>query len=347
MRINFNTLGLGIGGGNRVTLELASELGKRHDVTVTAVAPKNSSWWFHSSNVKVNFVYPSVGCRLLKQRLMKKNFLDVQRNLLKAVIPDCDVNVATFCLTAKPTVESEKGKPYYLVQNFEPWIFPEGSEHAKTALESYCLPLTRLCVSHWLAEKVKGMYVGNGVNKRVFHLDRIFKKKKPLSVLYLYRGISWKNDPLAIETLTRLYKVNPHVKIFIVKRRKQALPAVGFPFKVFSDPNDDELRELYSMVRVLLFTSMFEGFGLQPLEALACKTNVVSTDFKGNEYLRHGFNCYLANNPVSLADYVNRLLRNNAVAQEQIKNGQQAVNYYSFERMAKRMEHIFESGKSM
>ena len=41
--------------------------------------------------------------------------------------------------------------------------------------------------------------------------------------------------------------------------------------------NDDELRALYSSCRVFIYPSLYEGFGLPPLEAMACGAPVIAS----------------------------------------------------------------------
>ncbi|MEM5947475.1 glycosyltransferase family 1 protein [Spirochaetia bacterium 38H-sp] len=41
---------------------------------------------------------------------------------------------------------------------------------------------------------------------------------------------------------------------------------------------DEDIRALYSMARIFLFTSFYEGFGLPPLEAMACGLPVVASN---------------------------------------------------------------------
>ena len=119
MKINFNTLGLASGGGNRVIIELANRLVDRgHDVTITAITLDSFSWYGKENvKAKLNTAYPSVLTRLIRQRIRHEHYFDVQADLLQKITPDCDVNIATFCLTVAPTIQSKKGKPFYLVSS--------------------------------------------------------------------------------------------------------------------------------------------------------------------------------------------------------------------------------------
>ena len=254
---------------------------------------------------------------------------------------DCDINIATYCLTASPTFKSGNGKMFYLVQNYEPLFFNE-PVFASKAEESYTLPLKKLCVSRWLQKKVGGVYIGNGVNTQVFHPKNAFDEKEPCSVLYLYRGIPWKGDALAIETLEHLYGSNPNMKVHLVSRKNTSIKA-NFPYELHVDVPDEELAHLYSQVRVLLFTSSFEGYGLPPLEALACGTNVVSTNFMGNEYLINGRNCILADEATELVHAISRLIADDDLSLSQLEQAAKTVKMHDFDRVVEKVLMAFNS----
>jgi glycosyltransferase involved in cell wall biosynthesis len=58
--------------------------------------------------------------------------------------------------------------------------------------------------------------------------------------------------------------------------------------------NDEQMRSFYHRLDVFLFTSPCEGFGLPPLEAMACGIPVVSTRCGGNAEYATDSNCALA-----------------------------------------------------
>jgi len=339
MKINFNTLGLASGGGNRVIIELANRLSKRgHEVIISAITLDKFGWYGKENiKAKLNIAYPSVITRVIRQRIQHSHYFDVQADLLQKIMPDCDANIATFCVTVAPTVNSGKGKSFYLVQSFEPYFF-QNPKWIKCAEESYKLPAVKLCVSHWLEQKTGGIYVGNGVNTEIFNPKYSFAEKEPNSVLYFYRGMASKRDDLAFECLLKLYETKK-VKIHIVSQQNLAENVkVDFAYELHIDPSDVDLANIYSKSRILLYTSLFEGFGLPPLEALACGTNVVSTPFTGNEFLVDGENCFLAENAEELVVRALGLLQNDNVSLKQIEDGKATVANYTFERMVDRVE---------
>lgn len=327
-KISFNCFGIRPNGGYRVILELASRIAKRGlPVQVNCVDRRSIMAWFSGdlSGVEFKLSFPSKPYRLAR-RVFGQNVHVMLMNHLGKQVCGSDVNVATACLTAKPTVaHSENG--FYLVQNYEPYFYVDRWLQ-KLAQESYDLPLKKLCVSEWLAEKVGGVNVGSGVNTSIFRPYNSFWEKEPNSVMYIYRDTMWKGDFLALEILSKLYRVNREVKIHVVTSEKAPALKLDFPYTLHSCLSDVKLAALYSRCRVLLYTTSFEGKGLPPLEAFACRTNVASTPFLGNDYLVFGENCSSCT-----VESILKLLSDDELSQKQIMCGSQTVRGCDYERV--------------
>jgi len=58
--------------------------------------------------------------------------------------------------------------------------------------------------------------------------------------------------------------------------------------------NDQEIAQTLRKSDIYIFTSIWEGFGLPPLEAMSCGCAVVASDAKGiNEYAKDGENALI------------------------------------------------------
>ena len=69
--------------------------------------------------------------------------------------------------------------------------------------------------------------------------------------------------------------------------------------------SDEDLRLLYKKARVFVFPSLFEGFGLPVLEAMACKCPVICSDIPPLREISNGNAFYF--NPNSLADLIDKI----------------------------------------
>lgn len=99
--------------------------------------------------------------------------------------------------------------------------------------------------------------------------------------------------------------------------------------------SDAELKWLYQHCQAYVFASLSEGFGLPPLEAMAHKAPVVSSNAscmpEVYEAAAHYFN---PRSPKDLAQKVAEVIDNPALKKELIAKGQQQLKKYSWERMA-------------
>lgn len=288
-----------------------------HKVTITHVGLKSYSSWFTPIKAEIIECGYSLPERALLKILQRKPSM-LQR--LENNIPDCDVNIATFCFTAYPTVASHKGRGYYLVQHHETDFFQD-KETKQFAESTYSLPLQHLCVSKWLTELVGGVNIGNGLDLDVFKpLKQKTKNKKP-KILILTVKEQFKR-PLLLNRIAELLTQD-----FEVIRPKHV--------------SDAELVKLYRECDVFVGASLREGFYLPALEAMACGLPVVSSPCA--EYLNES-NCVLVNEDHAEAFVyrVRQLLNDNARYDRLVKAGLCFSQRYSFDGVVDRLLSCLE-----
>jgi len=320
LKINFNSFCLSVGGGNRTILELADGLTNRgHEVTVTHMGVSSYYSWYGKPKCEINNLNLNVLLRAFKKYYLKRSGLDYNiKNILSKNIPDCDINVATAYDTVFPTFFSLKGKMFYLVQHYEPWFYQYDIVARAEAKWTYELPFEKLCVSRWLAEKVNGEFLGNGVNLNKFYLMNLERK---YDVMVIPRpNVPWKGDyPTAISKL----------------RNK------GFKVLVVNNVSERELVHCYNQSKTFLFfSSMKEGFGLPPMEAMACGCVVISTPC--TEYFVHEKNCLLlteADYTRQLLDYLDQL-KNKDLSDELRAKGLATAILHDFNDVVTRFEEL-------
>jgi len=323
MHINFNSLSLGFGGGARCIFELTNGLVDRgYKVTITHLGDEKLYSWYKDVKaqvINVPFVPYSLPYRAFRKVFAKHmrrygyGYLSYRESRLMENIPDCDVNVATFCMTAFPTYYSGKGRGFYLVQHYEPWFFSDKIAIEKAAL-SYTLPLKKLCVSQWLADKVQGTNIGNGINLSKFRKQKISKEH---DVMVVKRNAKWKGDYDPV--LDALRKKG--LKVFVADGQL----------------SDEDLVKAYNASRVFVFLSKHEGFGYPPLEAMACGTPVVTTPCL--EYARHLENAYVLNADYmvnDVLDAVEQLLSDDALYYRLAENSMKTAYDHDFRKVVDR-----------
>jgi glycosyltransferase involved in cell wall biosynthesis len=318
MKINFTLWSAGVSGGNRTIYQLANKLTEHgHDVSITSLAIGGTHKWFGEVNADFNYVGLNVFQKAARKFLLVPRWdVDWARRLAEA-IPECDVNVATYCFTAYPVLWSGKGKPFYFVQGYEPLFFENEIDRNLSKL-TYNLPLQKLVVSHWLEQKVGGFYVGNGVDLSQFNFKE--KLEKPF-VLFFAKGKRW---------LNRL-------------KRVMATKSVSYEFLVVDgELNVRQMLDAYRRAWVIVFVSDAEGFGLVPLESMACGTPVISSFCSGvEEYLVNGVNGLTVPVGSPIMEYLEKtefVLAREDVYNRLVKGGLETAKQHDFESVVDRFE---------
>ncbi|MFN3966994.1 MAG: glycosyltransferase family 4 protein, partial [Endomicrobiia bacterium] len=115
-------------------------------------------------------------------------------------------------------------------------------------------------------------------------------------------------------------------------------------YMVIENVLDDDLPAFYSGAEIFVFPSLYEGFGLPPLESMACGCPVVSSNTSSMpEVLR---DACLYFNPYDVEDIKEKMktvLENNSLRNELIQKGLERAKVYSSEKMVENILDIFKS----
>ncbi len=370
LRINFTLWTTNPSGGVRHILEVANNLAQRgHKVTITSLGGDHS--WF-PLKPPINYVKPPRWLRIIEPsvRLIKKRstrysdiaevtkLLGLNINVdsikpLAEAVPECDVNVATFCLTAPAVYRAGKGKGFYYIQHYEPALFEDSGDILK-AKETYYLPLRKIVTSKWLERLVYRMtgdkavaQVGIGINPEVFYPRPVSKNANEKVVMAIIRGIKWKNELDTLKIMNIVAEKIPDIKLLAVGREKalvELTKIVKPEFKIDSPgwANDDRMARLFSLADVFISTSKFEGGNSPPLEAMACGTPVVVYKAPWNEdFIANKENALVAGDINEFAGHVISLLTNDDLSQKLNEGGLETAKLHTWDAVTGRVEEAF------
>ena len=210
--------------------------------------------------------------------------LDRWRPVTDADVPDSDVVIATWWETAEwvGTLSDSKGAKVYFIQGHE--------VHKHIPVErsraTYYLPLHKIVISKWLQNIMRTEYgdedvdlVPNSVDHSQFYSDLRGKQPVP-TVGFLYsRSISVKGIDTTMEAIKRLRVTFPNLRVIAFGAYKPEEAIVSFDNQIdfYCAPEQDRIRNIYGQCDVWLTASRTEGFNLPAMEAMACRTPVVST----------------------------------------------------------------------
>jgi glycosyltransferase involved in cell wall biosynthesis len=214
-----------------------------------------------------------------KDSAYKIKLLEKDRPIEEHDIPDADVVIATFWITAEwvNNFSRAKGKKIYFIQHHEihPWTPLDRVE------KTLCLPFKKVVVAQWIADVLEEKYaqknisvVSNAVNHDLF-TSPVRTKALETTFGFMYSDRAYKRSDLVINAFKLLSKDNPGIRLIAFGLEEPA----GLPKQVeyYKNPEQGMLPSIYSKCDAWLFTSNSEGFGLPILEAMACRTPVIGT----------------------------------------------------------------------
>src|SRR2546430_8356947 len=105
---------------------------------------------------------------------------------------------------------------------------------------------------------------------------------------------------------------------------------------------DDELRALYSACRIFIYPSLYEGFGLPPLEAMACGAPVIATRIPSIvEVCEESALLVEPKSVDDLASAIEGLLNNNDARERLASNGLKHAAKFSWAETARRTLNVY------
>jgi glycosyltransferase involved in cell wall biosynthesis len=130
---------------------------------------------------------------------------------------------------------------------------------------------------------------------------------------------------------------HPSVKRAVIQGRvEQVVRILGFvPF--------DTLRNFFESASVFVFPSLYEGFGLPPLEAMACGTPVITSDVSSLPEVV-GDAALLVNpeNVFDIARGIREVLQDGQLRRRLIERGRIQAAKFSWQRTARQVLEIYQ-----
>ncbi len=112
--------------------------------------------------------------------------------------------------------------------------------------------------------------------------------------------------------------------------------------------NDKILYNLYKNAKLFVFPSLYEGFGLPPLEAMACGCPVVVSNVASLPEVCGDAGYYVDPYCVeSIAEGIYQVLTDESLRQSLIQKGLERAALFSWEKSAREHLKVFEETLSM
>lgn len=346
MKITFVLPGVGLSGGVNVVFEYANHLQNRgHDVSI---------------------VYPLIPLGSASKDLMRTvgrivlslwhgnrvEWFDLRANLIRIptlaekYIPNADIIVATQWDTAYYVnkYDKNKGEKFYLIQHYETWLGPK-----EEVDRTYKLGLHNIVISKWLKEilqhklnaEVEAL-IPNGIDLNQFYPEQVEGHGDKIRILMPYRKQEWKGVEDGIRAFEMVSKEHDNIKLVMFGPRKgEDVPEYA---EFHENLTRDELRKLYNSCDIFCFPSRMEGFGLPPMEAMACKVPVVTTKVGAvPDYAIPGKTALISQprDFRALARNMIELVENEQKRKRIAKAGYSHIRQFTWDNATNRIEKIF------
>lgn len=176
-------------------------------------------------------------------------------------------------------------------------------------------------------------------------------------LLYVGNAYPHKNLDWLLKVFAKLITIKPGLRLVLVGKEDyfySQIHKVAISLKLWKkeDENssvifpgyvpDSRLKALYQEASIYVFPSMYEGFGLPPLEAMANSCPVISSDRASLPEILGSAAIYF--NPENEEDLINKtlnLLENKSLREELIAKGVEQVKKYSWLNCAQKTLEVY------
>jgi glycosyltransferase involved in cell wall biosynthesis len=350
MRITFPMLSLGPSGGSRVIADLANGLKKKgHDVVF--VVPKGADRDLYPLHVNII----ATGASLEKKGFYFFRALIVFWEIIFA-IPRSDIICATAGVTSLIVIIAAKifgkGTPVYFIQGLDHLYLESRTDlFARFMIKkSYKWFDNLVFVSEKLrrATAVTGkrnIVIHPGINKAFKpYLKKIYRKADSPSILWVGRKFRIKGLGDMLKAFKIILKTKKKAKLMIISPDKIDIRGMK-NISVKSFLSTTELARAYARADVFVSTSIFEGLGLPPLEAMASGTPVVTTDSVGvMEYAKNRVNALVVppSEPQKAAEAILNILEDDRLARKIVKGGLKTAKEFNWDITVDKFDRFFK-----
>jgi len=112
--------------------------------------------------------------------------------------------------------------------------------------------------------------------------------------------------------------------------------------KIFSNINNQDFKLLYKMSDIFVFPSLYEGFGIPVLEAMACEKPIALSNIPVfQEITQMKYLYFNPKDPASIAETLEKIICNKDIANNSIDYGKKRIQDFSFKNIASELKHLY------
>ncbi|MFA5925427.1 MAG: glycosyltransferase family 1 protein [Parcubacteria group bacterium] len=211
-------------------------------------------------------------------------------------------------------------------------------------LENFSVDPDKIIVTYQAADKEQALIAQPA--------DEILKKYGIIKPYLLYVGNAYphKNLESLVAAFREVLKRHPGLHLVMVgkedyfyRRLKESVSSQKIKNVIFPDyVSDSDLSAVYRGAKLYVFPSLYEGFGLPPLEAMAKSIPVVSSNASClPEILENAAYYFDPRGTAGMADSIEKTLTDNGLRKELIEAGRARIKKFSWEKLAGKTLEIY------
>ncbi len=248
-------------------------------------------------------------------------------------LKETDIIIATRCDTVFDCKNIPAKKRYYFVQQIEDCMSKNFGVSTRRALASYQeKDFEIITIGQHLADRLKAMgrdshIVDVGLYRHLYPYVKRKMNKKLRVLMYGADGYKGPDQPQIAKAIRQLI---PGAVVNCYHRYSAECKWADTHFR---PQTTAEVAELYAQHDVYVYASESDGFAMTPVEAMACGTPVVLSDFPGkDQYARNGENCLIApfRDVAGIAEAVKQIADDNKLWGSLVKEGLKTADKYDW-----------------
>lgn len=265
--------------------------------------------------------------------------------------PKADIIVATAWPTAFDVYKLDKrrGKKVYFIMHYE-----IDSGIKSLVDKTYKLPMIKIAISTATKRDIESKFnekinevIPIGIEAEYFFNDKKqFKKRKTVMLYYDPQERKGGMDGIEAIKITNKYFKDFNLIIFGPVKPRDIINNFIFIKQPISQ---NDLRLLYSNSDIFVYPSRHEGYGMPPMEAMACKCAVITTNVGAvADYTIPDKTAIVVppNNPKVIANALIKLLKNDKLLEEISLNGYKHIIKFTWETSVNKLEKFFYALKN-
>ncbi len=175
--------------------------------------------------------------------------------------------------------------------------------------------------------------------KQILYVGSMNERKNLIGIVEAYESLVKElgYELVIVGNFFNLFSLSNEMKEILLRAEKNEKI-------IFKQGLDDEaLIKEYNISTLLIFPSFYEGFGLPPLEAMACGTPVITSNVSSMPEVCGDAALYL--DPYNIKDILEKiqyLIDNGDLQKDMVKKGLQRVKNFTWEKSAQQHLEVFE-----